>query len=342
VRIALVATSSGPVRAENTGSVESQVHLLSRGLTDRGHQVTVFGCAGAEVPCEFIHVHPGPYASPGTLSDWQICDWVTLTEAVAQSDRFDIIHSHAYLWGLPLERFSRAPMVHTMHTCPYGNESLLRDRYPAARIVALSKFQWAVASSRTPAAIIANGVDPAHFTFCPAPDDYVCFLGRFIPGKGPLDAIRAAREAGFPIVLAGPANDYFEQHIRPLVDGHRVRYAGAVDRATRDTLLGRARALLYPLREPEPFGLVQVEAMMCGTPVVAPAIGAVPEIIEHLRTGVIVEGSDQLGRAIETAARLDRGLIREHAQVRFSFTRMTAQHEELYRRLYSQRGSQQR
>jgi glycosyltransferase involved in cell wall biosynthesis len=332
VRIALVSTSSGPVRADNTGSVESQVWLLSRELVARGHDVTVFGCAGSEAPCEMVTVHPGPYASPGTLSDWQLCDWVTLAEAIAQSRRFDIIHSHAYLWGLPLERFSRAPMIHTMHTCPYENEALLWDRFPAARIVALSAFQWRIATSRRPAAIIPNGVDPADFQYNAAPDDYICFLGRFIPGKGPLAAIAAAREAGIPLVLAGPANEYFDRAIRPLVDGDRVRYMGSVDRRQRCQLLGRARALLYPLVEPEPFGLVQVEAMMCGTPVVATSIGAIPEIVENGRTGILVNAPEALAVALHAAQSLDRSAIERSARATFSVERMAETYETLYER----------
>jgi glycosyltransferase involved in cell wall biosynthesis len=332
MRIALVATSSGPVRPDHTGSVESQVWLLSRELTARGHDVTVFGCAGADVPCEMVEVHPGPYATPGTLSDWQLCDWVTLSEAVAQSHRFDIIHSHAYLWGLPIERFSKAPMVHTMHTCPYANEALLWDRFPQARIVALSAYQWSAATKRQPTAIIPNGIDPDDFAFNPAPDDYFCFLGRFIPGKGPLEAIAAARDAGVDLVLAGPADAYFEEYIRAHIDGDRVRYVGAVDRNQRNQLLGRARALLYPLREPEPFGLVQVEAMMCGTPVVAIRIGAVPEIVEHGRTGILVEDPAELAAAIDQARSLDRSQIHLLTKDRFSARQMAHRYENLYER----------
>lgn len=330
MRIALVATSSGPVRPDDTGSVESQVWLLSRELTKRGHNVTVFGCGGSEVPCELVATHDGPYATQGTLSDWQLCDWVSLTESVAQSHRFDIIHSHAYLWGLPLERFSKASMVHTMHTCPYSNEALLWDRFPDARIVALSAFQWRAATTRQPAAIIANGVDPADFEFNPSPGDYLCYLGRFIPGKGPLDAIAAAREAGLPLILAGPSNEYFESNIRPHVDGKRVRYIGSVNRRERSNLLCRARALLYPLCEPEPFGLVQVEAMMCGTPVVATNIGAIPEIVEHGRTGVLAESPSHLAKAIGAAASLDRTVIQRTARDRFSASHMAVRYEALY------------
>lgn len=332
MRIALVSTSSGPVRRDRTGSVESQVWLLSRELTAQGHRVTVFGCAGSEVPCELVVVHPGPYATPGVLTDWQLCDWVTLAEAVAQSDRFDIIHSHAYLWALPLERFSQSPMVHTMHTCPYANEAILWNRFPDSCIVALSAYQWSSLAPRQPAAVIPNGVDAEDFTFVPESEDYVCYLGRFTPGKGPLEAIAAARQADIPIILAGHENDYFNEHIRHLIDGQRVRFIGSVDRLQRNELLGRARALLYPLREPEPFGLVQVEAMMCGTPVVAIGLGAVPEIVQHGTSGLIVNSAAELPSAIRSVHSLDRRTISLTARERFSATSMATRYMQLYER----------
>jgi glycosyltransferase involved in cell wall biosynthesis len=335
VRIAQIATCSGPVLPSGTGSIESLVWLLCRELTRRGHEVTVFACAGSRVDGKLVVTQPGPYGTPGTPSDWQVCDWMTLCEAVRQSDRFDIVHSHAYLWGLPLERFSRAPMVHTLHTMPYDDEALLWDRYPGARIVAVSKSQWASASSKSPYAVVHHGIDADQFTFRANPAAYVLYLGRFTPGKGPLQAIAAARQAETPLVLAGPRNDYFDCHIAPLVDGDRVQYAGEADAAMRNRLLGEARALLYPLQEPEPFGLVQVEAMFCGTPVVALNVGAVPEVVDQGTTGLVVNAERELIEAITSAVTLDRSVVRRRAVARFSSAQMAEAHERTYLRAVS-------
>src|SRR5438045_862669 len=115
MRIAQISTLAAPVRQVTNGSVESLVCLLTRELTRRGHGVTVFGAAGSEVDGEFIATLPGPYAERGAMDDWHLCEWVNLCRAIEQSARFDVLHSHAYLWGVPLEPFSRAPMIHTMH-----------------------------------------------------------------------------------------------------------------------------------------------------------------------------------------------------------------------------------
>src|SRR5262249_29151145 len=151
-------------------------------------------------------------------------------------------------------------------------------------------------------------------------------LGRFIPGKNPLAAVAAARALGVRLLLAGPRNDYFRDHVEPLVDGRCVEYVGYVAGRARDQLLGRARALLYPVGAPEPFGLVQVEALMCGTPVVAMRVGAVPEIIDEGITGYTATSTDEFLLGVTRSFTLDRRRVRERAEERFSARRMAGQY----------------
>jgi glycosyltransferase involved in cell wall biosynthesis len=184
-----------------------------------------------------------------------------------------------------------------------------------------------------PAAVIAHGVDESQFTFRQEPEDYVCFLGRFTRGKAPVAAIAAARQLGLRVLLAGPRNEYFQRRVAPLVDGRAVEYVGPVAGANRDRLLGGARALLYPVAEPEPFGLVPVEAMMCGTPVAAVRLGAVPELIEERVTGACAESADDLPAAVERALALNRRGVRERAAARFSAARMAREYVAVYERL---------
>ncbi|HEX6508826.1 MAG TPA: glycosyltransferase, partial [Chloroflexota bacterium] len=184
-----------------------------------------------------------------------------------------------------------------------------------------------------PMATIYHGIDPAQYTLRREPEDYLCYLGRFIPGKGPLLAISVAHELGMRLLLAGPRNPYYRQQIEPLVDGRSVEYVGYVSGAEKDRLLGGARALLYPVRSPEPFGLVLIEAMMCGTPVAAISLGAVPEIVDEGVTGYCVDSAHELGQAALDSLRLDRARVRDRAEARFSAERMTADYARLYQRL---------
>jgi glycosyltransferase involved in cell wall biosynthesis len=298
-----------------------------------GHEVTTFAAGGSEVCGELVATLPGPYGTAGAPDDWQLCEWINLCRAVEQSGRFDVLHSHAYLWGLPLEGLSRAPMVHTLHVTPYEDAGRLWSLVPDACVAAISHHQWSAFPQRRPVAVIPHGVEPEEHTFRTEPEDYVCFLGRFIPGKGPLEAITAARALGVRLLLAGPRGDYFHENIEPLVDGRSVEYVGFVRGRDRDRLLGGARALLYPVQAPEPFGLVQVEAMMCGTPVVAMALGAVPEIIDAGVTGYTAASVEEFARQVPRAFALDRRGVRARAEERFSARRMAEQYAGLYQRL---------
>lgn len=329
MRIAQIATVNTPVRQEDSGSIEGMVWLLSRELTRLDHEVTVFATADSDVCGELVPTLPGSYGAAGSPDQWGLCEWISLCRAVEQSDRFDVLHSHAYLWGLPLEPLAHAPMVHTTHILPGKDGALLRARMPGACVTALSRYQWSDFPG-PPTAVIPHGVDDSQFTFRSQPDDYVCYLGRFTSGKGPTLAIAAARALGVRLLLAGWADDYYRAHVEPLVDGRSVEYVGPVSGSERDRLLGGARALLYPLQDPEPFGLVQVEAMMCGTPVAALRIGAVPEIVDEGVTGYTAPSTDEFPQAILRAFALDRQRVRERAEERFSARRMAQAYARLY------------
>jgi glycosyltransferase involved in cell wall biosynthesis len=330
MRIALVSTVSAPVREDVGGSIESWTCLLCRELARLGHTVTVFGCAGGKVDGEFIATLPGPYGAAGGFDDWQLCEWINLCRAVEVSTRFDVIHTQAYLWGIPLQPLSRAPLVHTLHIVPDANAVNLWKSHPQSCVTALSHHQWSECPELKPAAIIPHGLDVTQFSFNESPGDYLLYLGRFTSGKGPLHAIRLARGAGLRLVLAGPENPYFREKIKPLVDGRTVEFAGFVCGAERNRLLGGARALLYPIQHPESFGLVLVEAMLCGTPVLATRLGAVPEIVQEGVTGFTAAPADQLGSLLPATLKLDRPRIRAEAEGRFSAAQMARDYVRVY------------
>jgi glycosyltransferase involved in cell wall biosynthesis len=330
MRIAQIATLGTRVRQIGSGSIEGLVWLLARELTQMGHEVTVFAAAGSQTCGELVATLPGPYASDGSPDDWQLCEWINLARAVEQSARFDVLHSHAYLWGIPLQPLARAPLVHTTHVCPDANAARLWSMAPQACVTAISRFQWGAFPELRASAVIYHGVDETQFTYREEPADYACYLGRFTPGKGALAAVAAARELGLRLLMAGPVSDYFERKVRPLVDGRHVEYLGPIGGARRDQLLGGARVLLYPIAEAEPFGLVAAEAMTCGTPVAAVRLGAVAEVVDEGVTGCTADSAEGFPQAVARAMGLDRRGVRQRARERFSARRMAQEYLGVY------------
>ena len=322
MRIAQVSTIASVVRQNAYGSVESLIWLMTRELARRGHQVTVFGVAGSEVDGEVVETLPGPYGENDSLEDWHLCEWVNLCQAVQQSGRFDVLHSHAYLWGLPLEPLSSAPMVHTMHIVPEEDSARLWTRSPNACVTAISHHQWSALPQLRPAAIIPHGVDGTQFTLRLSRMTTSVTWGGSRPAREPARrSQRRARPAcgcswrDRPVLTSG-------KRCSRWWTGARWRI-GPIKGPERDKLLGGAKALVYPIEYAESFGLVLVEAMLCGTPVAAMRLGAVPEIVNEGVNGFSVESLAQMPEAITRCFSLDRRRVRQVAEERFSVERMT-------------------
>jgi glycosyltransferase involved in cell wall biosynthesis len=338
MRIAQISTTAETIRENSSGSVESQVWLMARELTRRGHEVTTFGVAGSDVDGEFVRTLSGPYGAENSFDDWHLCEWMSLCEAIKHSGRFDILHSHVNLWGLPLEALANAPMVHTMQTMPEDDTARLWRLYPNARVIALSRQQYSAFPDLNPITVIPPGLDATRFTFQPTPEDYVCYLGRFEIDNGVLQAIAATRAAGIRLVMTGPTSQYFREKIEPMVDGKSIEYAGLVKGADREKLFGNAKAFIYPIQYPEAFSVVLVEAMLCGTPVVALNVGVVPEIVENGVSGFYTNSASDLASAINKSSSLDRARIRQYAEQKFSVARTIAHHEQVYKAVSGAQG----
>jgi glycosyltransferase involved in cell wall biosynthesis len=330
MRIAEVAPVAMPVAPGEGDSIEQLVSLLTEELVRRGHEVTLFATGDSVTGARLRSRYHHGYREDDELWDWRIPETINAAHAFEHAAEFDVIHSHTYHFALPFSRFASTPSAHTYHV-QLGPEAVRAFAlYPEAHLVAISEYQRGTLSGLDRVPVIPNGIDTRAFPFSPAKGDYLLFLGRMIPSKGPDEAIRVARECELPLVLAGPSTEWFETELRSAIDGRAVRYEGALDAAARNEALSGAAALLYPVNYPEPFGLVMVEAMACGTPVAAFGIGAVPEIVEQGVGGRWVEPGDALAPAVADAIELDRERVRASALARFDYRRMVDDYERLY------------
>jgi len=333
LRIAEIAPVGTATRRGAGESVEELVALLCDELVARGHEVTLFATGDSSTTAELRHYFEYGYDRDPDLWDWQFTEYMHVGHAYAHAAEFDVIHCHSYHFGLPFSPFVEVPNVHTHHVHVEPGVIKAYTRVPHVQVVAVSAYHARAYEPRPNVELIPHGIDTAAFPFGSTGGDYLLFLGRMIRDKGPAEAVEIARRADMPLILAGPPAEGFDENVAPLVDGHEVRFVGRVQARERDELLAGAAALLYPLRYPEPFGLVPVEAMTCGTPVLATDIGAVPELIEPGRTGYLAPSWEGLAELVPQALELDRRTIRDRAVERFDFRRMVDAHEALYWRL---------
>jgi glycosyltransferase involved in cell wall biosynthesis len=224
----------------------------------------------------------------------------------------------------------------TLHHAPSEDEVALWRMYPEAPFIAISGVQADLLHGLNVVGIVPHGVDTDHFTFREQPDDYLVFLGRFTPGKGPVEAIEVARRVGMRLLLAAAETEYYHDAVKPLVDGSQIVYVGELDFEAKVALCGGARALLYPVQAGEPFGLVLAEAMACGTPVAALDRGAVRELVDEGVTGGIFDDLDSMAAGLDAVLALDRTRVRERAVERFGILPMVDGYVAAFRTILAQ------
>ena len=335
LRIALVGPVAQSIPPARSGSIETVTAMLADGLVARGHDVTLFATASSTTRARLHAIFEDGYNHDTDLWPWELCELLNLAAAVERAPAFDLIHYQAEYAPLSLAwtRISPIPVVQTLHHAPSPSEVTLWSRYPEAPFVAVSHAQAGLMTGLNVASAIHHAVDPGVFRYRPDPDDQLLFLGRFTAGKGVLEAIEVARRTGHRLVLAAAENEYYRAAVAPLVDGDRVVHAGEANLKTKVALLQGARALLYPLQAAESFGLVLIEAMMCGTPVAALDRGAVRELVDEGSTGHAYASLDALVRGLDDVLALDRGRVRARALERFRPERMVDAHIDAYRRI---------
>jgi glycosyltransferase involved in cell wall biosynthesis len=340
MRIAMLAPPWIPVPAPAYGGIEEVVRLLCEGLVERGHDVTLFAPPSsrsrAEVRSPLEAAHPDEIERARWEVDHVARAFSAVDAAAAEGRPFEVVHDHCGFGALAMADRIDTPVVHTMHG-PLDDAT--SDFYAAhggkGVIVAISHAQLDDAPSVLHnAAVVHNPLRFDEWKLGDAPGEHVVWVGRMAPIKGPHRAIRAAREAGVPLELAGPVQpgqeEFFAEEVEPHIDGDAVRYDGEVGRDGKSELYGRAKALLMPIRWAEPFGLVMVEAMACGTPVIAFREGSAPEVVTEGVTGFLVDDEHEMAEAIARVGEIDRAACREHAAQRFGVATAVAGYERVY------------
>ncbi len=331
LRIALVSTPFVPVPPKGYGGTELVVADLAKALAARGNQVVVYATGDSDLPgVEVRSYFPAAQWPPDRELERVHSAW-SLRDAARDPRGFDVVHVHTPC-AAEMARLSPCPVVCTLHHTADPELTDLYRRAPRVKLIGISRAQ--ARRERAPvAAVVHHGLDPSRYQ--PMPEQgYLLFLGRFDRVKGVTHAIEVAARAGLPLVMAGAPHerDYYEAEVKPLIRRHGVLEVGPVGGARKGALIARARALLFPIEWEEPFGLVMIEAMLSGVPVLGQARGAVPEVVEDGITGVICDDATEMVAAARIADKLfDRQRIRQHALVRWCAERMADDYLRVYR-----------
>jgi glycosyltransferase involved in cell wall biosynthesis len=331
VKIALLGPVAWRTPPRHYGPWEQVTGLLAEGLTARGVDVTLFATLDSVTPATLDGVLPRGYAEDPSL-DGRVWEAMHVAHALSRSGEFDLVHNHLDWLPLAFAEHCDAPMLTTIHGF---SGSAIMPAYARAQSAYVSISD----SDRSPdldyLATVYHGVDLGQLPFDPDGGEGLIAFGRIHPDKGTHTAIEIARLADRPLTICGIVQDerYFAEQVEPHIDGTRVRYVGSVGPVLRGQLLGGSAALLHPIYFDEPFGLSVVEAMACGTPVVAYRRGSMPEVVDEGVTGYLAHDVESSADAVRAAVRLDRSAVHARAVARFGADRMVDDYLRLYEAL---------
>lgn len=331
MRIALVSTPWVAVPPRAYGGTEGMLDNLARALAAAGHEVLLYATGDSTCPVPKAWTYAEPVTPMGLVTS----EIKHILGAYEVLQGFDVVHDHTMLGPLHAARFPALPLVTTSHN-PFTPETrpIYRQIGERAALVAVSQDQRSRAGEVPIARVIHHGIHAADFPVGSGDGGFLLFLGRMSPDKGVHHAIEVALATDLPLTIAGKMrepdeHEYFRQRIEPAL-GPEIQYVGEVTRSERAELLATALALVNPLCWPEPFGLVMIEAMACGTPVIVSSAGAAPEIVDDGKTGFVCRSIGELVEGVRQLETLDRQECRRVVEERFSAERMAAEYADLY------------
>ncbi|GAA2354561.1 glycosyltransferase family 4 protein [Dactylosporangium salmoneum] len=331
MKVALLGPIAWRTPPRAYGPWEQVVSLLADGLVARGVDVTLFASLDSITAARLDGVVEHPYNEDASY-DGRVWEAIHVAHCYARSGEFDLVHNNLDWLPLAMSEFCRSRLLTTVHG--FCSPSIL-PAYQRARSAYVSISDADRGPGLDYAATIYHGIDPRQFPFRAEPGEALVAFGRIHPDKGTAEAVRIARAAGRRLLICGPVHDgrYHEEEVMPLVDGDQIVYGGNVGPAERAEILGGAAALLHPIGFAEPFGLSVVEAMACGTPVVAYPLGSMPEVVDEGVTGYLANNAAEAASVLDDALKLDRARVRARALERFSADRMVDDYLRLYQRI---------
>ncbi|AFY31037.1 glycosyltransferase family 4 protein [Calothrix sp. PCC 7507] len=346
MRIAQVAPLWERVPPPAYGGIELVVGLLTDELVRRGHEVTLFASGDSISQATLVSAHPRALRLDPHVKEYSIYETLQLALVYEHAEKFDIIHSHVGYGTLAYANLVQTPTIHTLHGIfTPDNEKIFK--YARNRpYVSISNAQREPRLGLNYVATVYNGIDISSYKFHAQPDDppYLAFLGRISPEKGTHLAIAIAKEAGWRLKMAGKVDvvdvEYYEREIKPHIDGEQIEYLGEANHAQKNALMGGAVATLFPITWREPFGLVMVESMAAGTPVIAMSLGSTLEVIAHEKTGFLCNNIQECVNAIHKVKDLDRYVCHQYVKNRFGVQQMTDGYEAVYQQILQEKFAQ--
>ncbi|UIE39985.1 glycosyltransferase family 4 protein [Leptodesmis sichuanensis] len=346
MRIAQIAPLWERVPPTTYGGTELVVGLLTEELVRRGHEVTLFASGDSITKATLESVHPKALRLDKSVKEAAIYEMLQLTRVYERAKDFDIIHSHMGCAALPYARLVKTPTVHTLHGIFTPDNEKLFTYARQQPFISISHDQRETRLGLNYAATVYNGIDTSAYRFYPKPSDppYLAFLGRLSPEKGTHLAIEIAKRSGWTLKIAGKIDavdvEYYETEIKPHIDGEQIQYLGEANHVQKNILLGNAVATLFPITWREPFGLVMIESMVSGTPVIAMKLGSTSEVIAHEQTGFLCSSVEECLQALQRIPEIDRAKCRQHVEENFSVQRMTDGYEAVYQKVLAERFAQ--
>lgn len=325
-----------PVPPTTYGGTELVVSLLTEELIKRGHEVTLLASGDSKTSAKLIPIWPRSLWG-ARLSTPHAAFSLIYQKLFEIQEEFDIIHDHCEFYTAPYSQFLKRPLVSTIHHPVYEEMIILFKKFPQINYVAISKHQRKSAPGVNFVKTIYHGLPIEEYSFNPNPEDYLLWLSKLTPQKGPADAIEVAKQSGEKLIIAGiiprEYEDYFEYRLKPLIDGEQIQFVGAVNFEKKVELFKNAKAFLYPIKRPEPFGLVVIESMACGTPVIAYKAGAMPELIQDGKTGFLVDSQEGMIESLKKINLIKRVDCRRHVEKKFTLQKMVNKYEALYNKI---------